>query len=226
MEKNKTAKYLKYAIGEIVLLVIGILIALWLNHQRQEVLNQEQECFYLTKLLDNLNEDKAEMNYIINSQEQRKNVRKEFYRIIKEKPINKNKVDSIYNIVTSFNLTFFANPSAFNSIKSSGNFGLIKNKQLQIKLSNLYEKIYYRIDYNGSLYDQRIEMTSSSVLPYFDYETKSFSDFSIIKNNQLKNIIAFEQDYNIFYSSLLEKGILEVNSIIEIINSEINRCNK
>ena len=32
MEKNKTRKYLKYAIGEIVLVVIGILIALSLNN--------------------------------------------------------------------------------------------------------------------------------------------------------------------------------------------------
>ena len=32
MEKNKTGKYLKYAIGEIVLVVIGILIALSINN--------------------------------------------------------------------------------------------------------------------------------------------------------------------------------------------------
>ena len=32
MEKNKTGKYLKYAIGEIVLVVIGILIALQINN--------------------------------------------------------------------------------------------------------------------------------------------------------------------------------------------------
>ena len=31
MEKNKTGKYLKYAIGEIVLVVIGILIAVSIN---------------------------------------------------------------------------------------------------------------------------------------------------------------------------------------------------
>jgi len=31
MEKNKTKKYFKYAIGEIVLVVIGILIALSIN---------------------------------------------------------------------------------------------------------------------------------------------------------------------------------------------------
>jgi hypothetical protein len=32
MEKNKTGKYLKYAIGEIILVVIGILIALQINN--------------------------------------------------------------------------------------------------------------------------------------------------------------------------------------------------
>ncbi len=36
MEKNKTAKYLKYAIGEIVLVVIGILIALQINNWNED----------------------------------------------------------------------------------------------------------------------------------------------------------------------------------------------
>jgi hypothetical protein len=31
MEKNKTGKYLKYAIGEIILVIIGILIAIQMN---------------------------------------------------------------------------------------------------------------------------------------------------------------------------------------------------
>ena len=36
MEKNRTGKYLKYAIGEIVLVVIGILIALSINNWNEE----------------------------------------------------------------------------------------------------------------------------------------------------------------------------------------------
>ena len=41
MEKNKTAKYLKYAVGEIVLVVLGILITLQVNNwneaQKKEI---------------------------------------------------------------------------------------------------------------------------------------------------------------------------------------------
>jgi hypothetical protein len=36
MDKNKTTKYFKYAIGEIILVVIGVLIALQLNAWKEE----------------------------------------------------------------------------------------------------------------------------------------------------------------------------------------------
>jgi hypothetical protein len=37
MEKNKTGKYLKYAIGEVVLVVVGILIALSINNWNEKL---------------------------------------------------------------------------------------------------------------------------------------------------------------------------------------------
>jgi len=42
LTENKFSKYLLYAIGEIVLVVIGILIALWLNNLNQERTNNEE----------------------------------------------------------------------------------------------------------------------------------------------------------------------------------------
>ena len=51
MEKNNTGKYIKYAIGEIVLVVIGILIALSIDNWSENAkrLKQEQE---ILELLD------------------------------------------------------------------------------------------------------------------------------------------------------------------------------
>ena len=43
MEKNKTGKYFKYAIGEIVLVVIGILIALSINNWNEARKNKQTE---------------------------------------------------------------------------------------------------------------------------------------------------------------------------------------
>jgi hypothetical protein len=43
MEKNKTAKYLKYAIDEIILVVIGILIALQMNKWNEARIDRKTE---------------------------------------------------------------------------------------------------------------------------------------------------------------------------------------
>ena len=43
MEKNKTGKYLKYAIGEIILVVIGILIALQINNLNEQRKDSQTE---------------------------------------------------------------------------------------------------------------------------------------------------------------------------------------
>jgi len=58
--KNKTGKYLKYAIGEILLVMIGILLALQVNNWNEQRKSNKQESLLLRQLhLDvnsNLNE--------------------------------------------------------------------------------------------------------------------------------------------------------------------------
>ena len=57
MDKNKTGKYLKYAIGEIILVVIGILIALSINNwnESRKELNSELQLY--SNLLSDLNSE-------------------------------------------------------------------------------------------------------------------------------------------------------------------------
>ena len=51
--KNKFSKYLLYAIGEIVLVVIGILIALGINNRNQERINEDK----ITSILKEIQND-------------------------------------------------------------------------------------------------------------------------------------------------------------------------
>ncbi len=59
MEKNKIGKYLKYAIGEIILVVIGILIALQLNNLNDERKTENLRQVYYKQLLQDFDNDKA-----------------------------------------------------------------------------------------------------------------------------------------------------------------------
>ncbi len=63
--ENKTGKYLKYAFGEIVLVVFGILIALSINNWNQKIKNQELYQSYLKSLITDISQDNIEIENII-----------------------------------------------------------------------------------------------------------------------------------------------------------------
>jgi hypothetical protein len=66
MEKNKTGKYIKYAIGEITLVVIGILIALSLNNWNEQRVINESIKSYLTALKKETQNNIEDLNFSIN----------------------------------------------------------------------------------------------------------------------------------------------------------------
>jgi len=65
LSEGKTKKYLLYAIGEIILVVIGILIALQLNTLKEEKQNKKIEQDYLNGIIANLEQDINELSGLL-----------------------------------------------------------------------------------------------------------------------------------------------------------------
>ena len=63
LSQGKTGKYFKYAIGEIILVVIGILIALGINNWNENRKNKESEKIILTNINKNLAVDSIQFDY-------------------------------------------------------------------------------------------------------------------------------------------------------------------
>ena len=63
--ENKTGKYFKYAIGEIILVVIGILIALSINNWNEDRKNRILEKYYLERIIEDLEADNDEINNVV-----------------------------------------------------------------------------------------------------------------------------------------------------------------
>jgi hypothetical protein len=127
--EGKTGKYFKYAIGEIVLVVIGILIALWINNLNID--SQEQkETFALVNSLElELNENLREVD------DRKKELTKIVKNFIKVLNFSANSnsdlpIDTLKVYVTDL-MTFAAieiNDSRFNSAKSAGKFNLLSEE--------------------------------------------------------------------------------------------------
>jgi len=94
METGKTSKYLKYAIGEIVLVVIGILIALSINNWNESRKDGKIETKALMALQLEFTESLNKINQLINRKIKQENKGREYAKILASDTLTiKEKVD-------------------------------------------------------------------------------------------------------------------------------------
>lgn len=138
LSESKLRKYLVYAVGEIILVVIGILIAVSINNWKQSKdLEQIEQNLYkdlVQELNTDLDEIKGNRDYN-NKYLSRYNRASEI--IIND--LQKQQIDTLAIIATELtNFSDFKNEeSSYNKLAASGKLELIVNKEILLKLQNL-----------------------------------------------------------------------------------------
>ena len=221
--ENKTGKYFKYAIGEIVLVVIGILIALQINNwnQQQNINSEEQKI--LQSLRSELEENIVKLDSIYT------------YHIVRDSILNRlidldprlESFDSQDSLIKKADWSWTFNPSRgiYNSIINSGKIELISNYDLKIRIAKLNDII---VDY---LDDEQyaLDYTTLSVEPYF-VKTFSFYKRTRTKEERVRDSINYlevipsrEFQNQMIYIGFALQGIFEEgpilrNEFVEIID--------
>jgi hypothetical protein len=161
---GKITKYLAYAIGEIILVVIGIFIALQLNNINEERKKRVLEADYYCKLLEDLNQDVIEIKNQIDINEFRiKNSNKFIGLLQKPKFTQKEVMDAMLGAVSKSTYIFKPSMAAFEDLKSSGNLGLLKDLKIKNKLLSYYTFLDGLIDVIDINSDKTLES-------FFNYE--------------------------------------------------------
>ena len=62
LSENKLTRYLFYAFGEIILVMIGILLALQVNNWNEERKSRDKEAILVNNIVEDLNSDAAHMD--------------------------------------------------------------------------------------------------------------------------------------------------------------------
>ncbi|MFL0353980.1 DUF6090 family protein [Xanthomarina sp. GH4-25] len=135
--ENKTGKYFKYAIGEIVLVMIGILLALQVNNWNENRKEQKKEQVYIERLQENITSDLIQLDLNI-----------AFYTKVFDygnlalayAEGDDVKPKSQWEILVSFFHAsqiwpFIATTSTYEELKSSGELSLIQSVDLRNNLS-------------------------------------------------------------------------------------------
>ncbi len=138
LNQNKVSKYLLYAIGEIALVVIGILIALQINNrnERAKLVQKETEILHLFD--ESLSTDLKKFAYIIKFYERSKG---SIFRVLdhleNDLPYQDTLAYDFFNTTLTYEQTSFIN-GPFETLKSAG-VELISNPKLRKKILEIYD---------------------------------------------------------------------------------------
>ncbi len=156
LKENRVRKYLLYAIGEIVLVVIGILIALSINNWNEETKERLLEKEILSDLLIDLNKDLIEMQDSAESEKSTIDYSRSIaFALENNLPMTDSLKWKFYSIATPFSRA--VNESTYENLKTIG-FGIIKNKKIRQGIQDLYNH-YKRFDKSIDLFNSEFMLT-------------------------------------------------------------------
>jgi len=140
-DDNKPLKYARYAIGEIILVVIGILIALQINNWNEDKKERRIENKYINRLTNDL---RVDMNYHNKRIEQAENDLRHLDMFISQMSEFQKNTHEIVELFKHLHLNtdpFASANSTFSELLSTGDFKTFSNDTLKNLIID-----YYRIN--------------------------------------------------------------------------------
>lgn len=232
---NKMAsKYLLYAIGEVVLVVIGILIALQINNWN--INNQETKELqgYLKNVQNNLQTDLRVIEEIKTFRDSSMALSKEYLKIAMKDTITVADFDSIWpsNYNVFWDLYFKPHKSGFEVLKNSGFIGKLSGTKLEENLNDyyyLYDIMHEKeISLNNTIEAMEIRVYNDNILQriYAITKIENKEEFFSSQQNKVKElfnhpsmIAANERNARAFNLPIYYR---EMDSLAKAIISEID----
>lgn len=142
LSDKKFSKYLLYAVGEIVLVVIGILIALqlndWNDHRKQLKLENEYYC----RLLEDATLDEEQIQSLLDLAKDRLISSNHAVRMLLDEEVGITQIATEVSLSTKAIYSDFApNNSAYEDLKSGANLNIISDKEVIKALNRYFNKV-------------------------------------------------------------------------------------
>lgn len=239
--EGKTGKYLKYAIGEIILVVIGILIALQINDWNENRINRSKEQQILLQLK---NEYKENLKEIDNKILMRNNMINASYRIlsIKEELIENIPADTVALDLLTLNSTPTFDPvtGTTNEVLSSGKLYILTNDTLKTMLTNWSGQVNRLTEYEQDLRNYSINhffpyiTNNHNIKLLFNglWHSDKFNFKHKDKSTVVKEIID-DDDIDDYFLNISEQCVItndeasivrrNIESILNLIDTELDK---
>ena len=234
MRENRTGKYFKYALGEILLVMIGILLALQVNNWNEERKDRVEEIIILESLDKNLILANEQSDSLISSEKYSKGV---LLLVLG--------IDSINSILDSNSISAKIFKDAFWNLesdipvintyielKNTNKLSLIKNHEIKEKFTSLevnLNELEGMLDDRLNVQQIRIDDIAEnevnfipfikSSIPTINIEKEKQNNFELILSNQrIRNLLGMKLNMTqdvLNYRENLDNDIKDLRMLIE-----------
>ena len=227
-----TTKYLLYAVGEIALVVIGILIALQINNwneSRKERVEEREVLMNLKKALES-DLDNQFMKHLLQSESDVKKINLVLENIENNLPFNDSSRFYLKVLTSDAGKVWTPQVAAYNRLESKG-LDLISNDRLLDSILNIYSLDYYTItrqfnNYLRNVYDYGRPIIRRKFLAKFVGETWDglfpVDYSSLVEDVEFLNTLTILRDNNRVIIVQLSESKAKVERVIQLINEELD----
>ncbi|WP_350285851.1 DUF6090 family protein [uncultured Croceitalea sp.] len=235
LNEGRLGKYLLYAIGEIILVVVGILIALQISKYNTTVKERKEEYRLLQKFSADFRQDSLSLTYLIGSEREVLQSIDSIFRIFETGDDRYlSTIAQISQKIPNSNI-FFTEAGTFEEAIAAGKMDFIVNDTLREAIFNYYGEV--RVNLSDAIFDKY--QTGEIVPTFFEtmFQTQQGMSFiglqnpylpklsikNLYQNPEFNKILAWRKIIAGYSSGTWEQYLANCSKILQEVNAEIER---
>jgi hypothetical protein len=230
VSEHRVTQYLAYAVGEIFLVVIGILIALQINTWNELRKTRQYETKMLQELGSTLRKDRNYFSSQIKVLNQKQKAANRLLAMVENKEENLDTLNR-YFADLRFDILFQYNAGAYGSIKSGG-IDKISNDSIRAKMADIYEfmiprteKVIENLSHSDPVESALLEELTTRVIVPLENGEKVIRgriiDPKTIYKEEFLHLIQLQKNTTFTTKSRLETLLIPMDHLILLIEEEL-----
>lgn len=233
LSDSKVSKYLVYALGEIVLVVIGILIALQINNWNEYQKELITEVKVLDEVVENLKANIIRLQSMIDRCTVDNQSADIIISVIADKlPYSDSLYGHFYLALNPVDEGSFLSFVGYESLKNVG-FEIIHTNQVKKEIINLFEGIYRDLQ---AKYDRATYSTTSNLIKFreqhFTFQIDSVRhrighkplDFNLLKNDKhFRSYLEATKGLRVWINESLYLSLEKTQSVLKLVEDHLRQ---
>jgi len=224
-DDNKPLKYMRYAIGEIVLVMFGILLALQVNNWNEERKDREKEQKVLETLAYNLERNSILLHEALGRVEELNKSGKIVFNFFEGKETFHDTLDNHFNLGKRNGvMQGIISHEGYENYKNAG-FDIILSDAIKTNVLHLFEVEYPHLE----AYRQLLVMLTNKSSVYDLIWTQHFRNnkpiniINLLKSNEMYEMFRVAQSTRSILTVELNKALDNTEKVLQLIKDELGK---